>query len=762
MRELERFTSKSLEECTPLELFNGLLDYTVHTARQRGYHEGKKKVYYLSAEFLLGKLLSNNLVSLGLYEMVQRELAAAGRSLAELEDLEREPSLGNGGLGRLAACFLDSMATLGIPADGVGLNYHCGLFRQSLTEGKQTETPDRWLSWGQRSWLRRTDCHFELPLGDQTVRSTMYELDVTGFGSRCGRLRLFDLDTVDERIIRNGIDFDKTDVRRNLTLFLYPDDSDEAGRLLRVYQEYFLSANAARLILRECRERGSSLWDLADYAAVQINDTHPSLVIPELVYLLTGEGIDRDSAYRIVTDTCAYTNHTILAEALETWPMAYLERVTPHLIPVLREMDETARQRSADPFTRIVDGKKNVHMANLDIHFSHSINGVARLHTEILKHTELKPFYEIYPEKFNSKTNGVTFRRWLLACNPELAALITEEIGSGWIRNGEELENLLPFAEDESFLRRLLSVKEEKKRQFSLWLEEISHVSLDPDSIFDVQAKRLHEYKRQQLNLLWAIDRYRRIKQGQRPARPITAIFGAKAAPAYTTAKDIIHAIAVVSKVLEEDGDVRPWLRVIMLENYNVTAAEKLMPAADLSEQISLASKEASGTGNMKFMLNGAVTVGTMDGANVEICEAVGRENFYGFGLSSDQVIHAYAAGDYRAKNWYRADKRLAAAVDFLVGEEMTDAGDEGVLARLHRELVEKDWFMTFPDFRDYCETKDRALADYEDRMAWAKKMAVNVAKAGFFSADRTIRQYDQEIWHAGNPGESMVGSDRT
>ena len=749
MRELERFTSKTLEECTPLELFNGLLDYTVHAARQRGYHEGKKKVYYLSAEFLLGKLLSNNLINLGLYETVRRELAEAGRSLAEMEDLEREPSLGNGGLGRLAACFLDSMATLGIPADGVGLNYHCGLFRQSLTEGRQTETPDWWLTWGQRSWLRRTGRQYEIPMGDTTVRSTMYELDVTGYDSRCGRLRLFDLDTVDERIIKNGIDFDKTDIRRNLTLFLYPDDSDEDGRLLRVYQEYFLSANAARLILQECRERGSNLWDLADYAAVQINDTHPSLVIPELIWLLTKEGIDRESAYRIVTESCGYTNHTILAEALETWPMAYLEQVTPHLIPILEEMDKTARRRSADPFIRIVDDKKIVHMANLDIHFSHSVNGVARLHTEILKHTELKPFYDVYPEKFNSKTNGVTFRRWLLACNPELADLITERIGDGWIRDGGELERLLPLTEDETFLRRLLDVKDEKKRQFARWLEETAHLAVDVDSIFDVQAKRLHEYKRQQLNLLWIIDRYHRIKEGFRPARPVTVLFGAKAAPAYTTAKDIIHAIASISRVLEEDAEVRPWLRAVMLENYNVTAAEKLMPAADLSEQISLASKEASGTGNMKFMLNGAVTLGTMDGANVEICEAVGRENFYGFGLSSDEVIRSYAAGDYCAKNWDRADKRLASAVDFLAGEEMTAVGDERILARLRRELVEKDWFMTFPDFRDYCETKDRALEDCEDRMAWAKKMAVNVAKAGYFSADRTIRQYNDEIWHA-------------
>ena len=747
-RKLRDYTGKALEECTILELYNAAITLTQDACKDKGYNSGKKKVYYISAEFLIGKLLSNNLINLGLYDDVKAELAQAGLDITDLEEFEYEPSLGNGGLGRLAACFIDSLATLGLPADGVGLAYHCGLFKQSFEDNKQHARPDYWRKWGMANWMRRTDRHYKVQCGDLELVSTMYEIDVTGYGSKCGRLRLFDLDTVNERLIGSGIDFDKKEIAKNLTLFLYPDDSDEAGKLLRVYQEYFMVSNAAQLILEECVARGSDLHDLADYAAIQINDTHPSLVIPELVRLLTEKGIEEQEAYRIVTDVCAYTNHTILAEALETWPRHFFEAVCPHLMAIIKRMNDAVKAKYSDPTVQIIDAHKNVHMAHLDIHYSHSVNGVARLHTEILKNTELNNFYKLYPEKFNNKTNGITFRRWVIECNPELTELISEKIGEEWKTDAVQLEKLLPWAEDPAFLQCILNRKNTEKKKFSAWLEQYQGDKVDPESVYDVQIKRLHEYKRQQLNLLWAIDRYLHIKDGYRPRRPVTVFFGAKAAPAYVIAKDIIHAIIAFSRIVNNDPEVSPYLKVVMLRNYNVSMAEKLIPASDISEQISLASKEASGTGNMKFMLNGAVTLGTMDGANVEIAELVGEDNIFTFGQSSDEVIEHYKKGDYVASDWYKKDKRLRAAVDFLIGDKMVEAGDHKLLSQLFNELTHKDWFMTFPDFKSYCKAKDKALAAYEDRMGWAKKMAVNIAKAGYFSSDRTIAQYNDEIWH--------------
>ena len=746
--KLRDYTGKALSEGTILELYNAALALTQDACRNRGYNSGKKKVYYISAEFLIGKLLSNNLINLGIYDDVKEELAEAGKDITELEEFEYEPSLGNGGLGRLAACFIDSLATLGLPADGVGLAYHCGLFKQSFEDRKQHTIPDYWRKWGMTNWMKRTDKHYKVQCGDLELLSTMYEIDVTGYGSKCGRLRLFDLDTVNEGLIGSGIDFDKKEIEKNLTLFLYPDDSDEDGKLLRIYQEYFMVSNAAQLILDECVERGSNLHDLADYAAIQINDTHPSLVIPELVRLLTEKGIEEKEAYQIVTDVCAYTNHTILAEALETWPKHFLKAVVPHLMPIIKRMNDAVKAKYEEPSVQIIDEYGNVHMAHMDIHYSHSVNGVARLHTDILKETELNDFYKLYPEKFNNKTNGITFRRWVIECNPELTELITEKIGEGWKTDARQLEQLIPYAEDETFLQCILNRKNTNKHKFSAWLEKYQGDKVDPESVYDVQIKRLHEYKRQQLNLLWAIDRYLHIKDGYRPRRPITVFFGAKAAPAYVIAKDIIHAILAFSSIVNNDPEVSPYLKVVMLRNYNVSMAEKLIPASDISEQISLASKEASGTGNMKFMLNGAVTLGTMDGANVEIAELVGEDNIFTFGQSSEEVIEHYQNADYVAKNWYKKDKRLAAAVDFLVSEEMLEAGDRKLLQQLYDELLGKDWFMTFPDFESYCKTKDKALAAYEDRMGWAKKMAVNIAKAGYFSSDRTIDQYNNDIWH--------------
>uniref|UniRef100_UPI00402942DB glycogen/starch/alpha-glucan phosphorylase n=1 Tax=Gemmiger formicilis TaxID=745368 RepID=UPI00402942DB len=708
-----------------------------------------RKLYYISAEFLIGKLLSNNLINLGLYDDTRAALAAAGKNLSDIEEVEPEPSLGNGGLGRLAACFLDSLATLNLPGDGVGLRYHFGLFHQSFKDGVQNELPDPWLT--AHSWAEKTDTVYPVELAGKTYSARLYKLAVTGYEGRTNTLNLFDLDTIDESIVHDGITFDKTDIDKNLTLFLYPDDSDEAGRRLRVYQQYLMVSAGAQLILAECAARGCDYHDLADYAAIQINDTHPSMVIPELIRLLGEKGIDFDEAVEIVTKTCAYTNHTILAEALEKWPRAYLDAVVPQLMPIIEKLDTLARTRTTDESLAIIDGDDLVHMAHMDIHFTHSTNGVAHLHTEILKNSELHGFYQLYPEKFNNKTNGITFRRWLLECDPALTAEIEKLIGSGFRKDATELEKLLPYTENVDILQQFSAVKAQNKRALADWLHRTQNITVDPDAMFDIQSKRLHEYKRQQLNLLYLIHQYHEIKAGHLPATPLVSIFGAKAAPAYTIAKDIIHALLTLSKVIAADPVVSKYLQVVFVENYNVTAAEKLIPACDLSEQISLASKEASGTGNMKFMLNGALTLGTMDGANVEICQQVGDENIYIFGQTSDQVIHRYEMGDYQASQWVEGDPNIRRAVDFLVGPEMLAAGHEENLRRLHDELVWKDWFQTLPDFNAYVVRKGQALSDYAcDPLGWRKKCVINIAKAGLFSSDRTIAEYNKDIWHLG------------
>lgn len=747
---LERIVFESygrkISECSEQELYHALLTLVQRKAKGKETRTKKKKLYYISAEFLIGKLLSNNLINLGIYEEVKAELEKAGKSLAALEEYEPEPSLGNGGLGRLAACFLDSIATLGLPGDGVGLNYHYGLFRQEFRKRIQYEQPNPWIE--KENWLLKSERKFQVSFGRFDVEATMYDILVTGYDSVTNRLHLFDLDTVDESIVGRGIDFDKDNIRKNLTLFLYPDDSDDKGRLLRVYQQYFMVSCGAQLILAEARERGSNLHDLADYVAIQINDTHPSMVIPELIRLLTDEGIVWDEAVQIVTDTCAYTNHTILAEALEKWPIAFLQEVAPAIVPVIKKLDTMVRERYSDDAVAIIDQDNRVHMANMDMHFGHSVNGVAYLHTEILKNSELHDFYKLYPDKFNNKTNGITFRRWLLHCNPSLTKLLTETIGDGFKKNAEELEKLLAFKDDENVLRRLTDIKRENKKKLASYLKETQRITLLPNAVFDIQIKRLHEYKRQQLNALYAIHKYLEIKAGRIPKRPIVMIFGAKAAPAYTIAKDIIHLILCLQRLIEKDRAVRKYLQVVMVENYNVTKAEKLIPACDISEQISLASKEASGTGNMKFMLNGAVTLGTEDGANVEIHELVGEENIYIFGEDSDTVIARYERGDYCSKEYYEKNPGLKEAVDFIVSKKMLRIGNKEMLMRLYKELLNKDWFMTFPDYPEYVEAKERAYADFEDTKAWAQKMLVNIAKAGFFSSDRTIRQYNEDIWH--------------
>ena len=741
---IEEKLMKSINESSNEEIYLALLQMIKEKSASKVKNEGKKKLYYISAEFLIGKLLSNNLINLGLYDTVKTLLEEKGRSLAEIEELEMEPSLGNGGLGRLAACFLDSIATLGLNGDGVGLNYHFGLFKQVFENNLQKETPNPWIT--ENSWLTKTDITYPVSFGGFTVQSRLYDIDVIGYDNRTTKLHLFDIESVDESIVRETIDFNKEDIRKNLTLFLYPDDSDEKGRLLRVYQQYFMVSNAARLIIDEALEKGSSLHDLADYARVQINDTHPSMIIPELIRQLAERGMLMTEAIDIVTKMCAYTNHTILSEALEKWPIHFLEKAVPQLMPIIRELDNRIRQKVTDESTYII--KDNlIHMAHMDIHYGYSVNGVAYLHTKILKETELHNFYQLYPEKFNNKTNGITFRRWLMSCNPELSALITELIGDGWKKDASELEKLLEYKNSPTVLARLLSIKTEKKKQLANYLKETQNITINPDSIFDIQVKRLHEYKRQQLNILYVIDKYFEIKEGKLPAKPITVLFGAKAAPAYTIAKDIIHLILCMQKVIASDPDVSPYLNVVMVENYNVTLAEKMIPACNISEQISLASKEASGTGNMKFMLNGAITLGTIDGANVEICDLVGEDNIYSFGESSDEVISRYARGDYNASWYYENNDRIKRAVDFIVSKEVLAVGDEWFLRRLHGELIHKDWFMTFPDFEDYRQTRNKAYDDYCDLNAWAQKMLVNIAKAGFFSSDRTIRQYNEEIW---------------
>ena len=737
---------KNLGQLSLDETYAALLKLVQEKAGQKEIH-GKKKLYYISAEFLIGKLLSNNLINLGIYDQIDQELKAAGKSLAQLEEREPEPSLGNGGLGRLAACFLDSIASLGLYGDGVGLNYHLGLFKQKFEHCVQKEEPNPWIE-KDNSWLIKSERKFQVAFGNMDVTASMYDILVTGYGQGSNRLHLFDLDSVDESIVKEGIDFDKTDIKKNLTLFLYPDDSDEEGRLLRVYQQYFMVSCGAQLILAEAKERGSNLYDLPEYVAVQINDTHPSMVIPELIRLLMEEGIDFEEAVSIVTKTCAYTNHTILAEALEKWPMAFIQKAAPAILPIIIKLDEKVKKTYKNPEVAIIDKDNRIHMARMDMHYGHSVNGVAFLHTEILKNSELHDFYEIYPEKFNNKTNGITFRRWLLHCNHPLADFLTEIIGDGYKKDAKELEKLLAYKEDETVLRKLIRIKKDNKERLAEYLKETQGLTLDTDSIFDIQVKRLHEYKRQQLNALYGIHKYLEIKSGKIPKRPITLLFGAKAAPAYVIAKDIIHLILCLQKITEEDPDVSPYLKVVMVENYNVTNAQMLIPACDISEQISLASKEASGTGNMKFMLNGAVTLGTEDGANVEIHQFVGDDNIYIFGENSDTVIARYERGDYCSKDYYKKDPDLKRAVDFITGKEMLKYGDKEKLTRLYKELLNKDWFMTFPDYKEYVETKERAYSDYEDSLSWAKKMLVNISKAGFFSSDRTIAQYDQDIWH--------------
>ena len=740
---------KEISTATDAELYTALLKLVHEKSQQQVKPVTGRKLYYISAEFLIGKLLSNNLINLGLYDDVRDTLAEAGKALADIEEQEPEPSLGNGGLGRLAACFLDSLATLNLPGDGVGLRYHCGLFHQNFKNNVQNETPDFWLT--DQCAAKATDTVFPVSLAGKTYSARLYKLPVTGYEGRTNTLNLFDLDTVDESVIGDGISFDKKDIAKNLTLFLYPDDSDEDGRLLRIYQQYFMVSAGAQLILDECMTRGCNLHDLADYAAIQINDTHPSMVIPELIRLLGLHGIKFEEAVQIVTDTCAYTNHTILAEALEKWPRHYLDTVVPQLMPIIEKLDAIAKTRTDNAALAIIDQNQVVHMAHMDIHFSHSTNGVATLHTQILKESELAGFYQMYPEKFNNKTNGITFRRWLLKCNPALTNEIENLIGDGFKRDASELKKLLAYTDDTEVLSKIRTIKKDNKKQLAAWLADKQGIQLNTDAMFSIQSKRLHEYKRQQLNLLFLIHEYLEIKAGHVPATPLVSIFGAKAAPAYIIAKDIIHGLLTLSQVISEDPQVSRWLQLAFVENYNVSAAEKMIPACDLSEQISLASKEASGTGNMKFMLNGALTLGTMDGANVEIAEAVGNDNIYIFGQSSKQVIHHYAAADYCARDWYEADPNLRRAIDFLTSEEMLKYGDEEHLKRLQHELISKDWFQTLPDFNAYVVRKEQAMKDYavnpED---WSRRTLINIAEAGFFSSDRTIAEYDQDIWHLG------------
>ena len=737
---------KDLILCTDEELYTGLLCLTQSMAAGKESKEGKKKLYYISAEFLIGKLLSNNLINLGIYDDVKEILDSCGKSLSKIEEVEPEPSLGNGGLGRLAACFLDSIATLGLNGDGIGLNYHFGLFKQVFKDNLQQETPNPWME--NPSWLQKTDVSYQIPFNGFTLTSRLYDIQVTGYQNRTNKLHLFDVESIDESLVgEDSITFDKQDIPRNLTLFLYPDDSDEAGRQLRIYQQYFMVSNAARLILDECTAKGCVLSDLPDYAVIQINDTHPTMIIPELIRLLMERGMDMDEAIDVVSRTCAYTNHTILAEALEKWPVSYLKKCVPQLVPIIEVLDDKVRRRFADESVAIIDRNDTVHMAHIDIHYGFAVNGVAALHTEILKNNELHNFYELYPEKFSNKTNGITFRRWLLHCNPRLSQMISSLIGEDYKKDAACLEKLWNFADDEEVLDQLMEIKEDNKKILADYLKDTQNLTIDPSSVFDIQIKRLHEYKRQQLNALYLIHQYLNIKKGILPPAPITAIFGAKAAPAYVIAKDIIHLILCLQELTASDPEVSPWLRVVMVENYNVTLAEKLIPACDISEQISLASKEASGTGNMKFMLNGAVTLGTEDGANVEIHQLVGDENIYVFGASSDTVISRYADGSYQAKAYYEADPELKEAVDFITGEEMMKVGSKEHLERLSNELLNKDWFMTFPDFKEYVKVKNQAITDWMDRKNWAKKMLKNISQAGFFSSDRTIAEYNRDIW---------------
>lgn len=743
---LQQKLEKSVDTASNTEIYYALLSIVQEMAKEKEAPATKKKIYYISAEFLIGKLLSNNMINLGIYDEVRELLAANGKDICEIEEVEPEPSLGNGGLGRLAACFLDSIATLGISGDGIGLNYHLGLFKQEFENELQKAVPNPWIE--KESWLTKTDVTYPVTFGDLKLQSRMYDIEVTGYNNQTNKLHLFDIDSVDETIVKDGITFNKEDIAKNLTLFLYPDDSDDNGRLLRIYQQYFMVSNGAQLILDECVARGCDLHDLADYAVIQINDTHPTMVIPELIRLLVERGIAMDEAIEIVSNTCAYTNHTILAEALEKWPIAYLNKVVPQLVPIIEILDDKVRRKFDDERVVIIDKNDVVHMAHIDIHYGFSVNGVASLHTAILKETELNPFYQIYPEKFNNKTNGITFRRWLIHCNPGLTELLDKVIGKEYRNDANGLEKLLAYKEDVNVLDQLLEVKKENKKALCEYLKKTQGVELNPESIFDIQIKRLHEYKRQQMNALYIIHKYLEIKAGKKPSTPITVIFGAKAAPAYVIAKDIIHLILCLQELINNDPEVSPYLKVVMVENYNVTKAEKLIPACDISEQISLASKEASGTGNMKFMLNGALTLGTEDGANVEIHELVGDDNIFVFGASSEEVIEHYAKADYVSKKFYEEDADIKAAVDFITSEQLLAIGHEENLTRLQNELLNKDWFMTLLDFKAYAAKKEEALKAYEDRKAWAKKMVVNISKAGYFSSDRTIAEYNNDIWH--------------
>lgn len=742
----QKMYGKAVKDLGDKELYFAILNMTKELMEGKGVIKGTKKVYYISAEFLIGKLLSNNLINLGIYDELASALKEEGKDLSRIEEVEPEPSLGNGGLGRLAACFLDSIASLGLPGDGIGLNYHFGLFKQVFENRQQKAEKNDWIE--QQSWLTKTDISFPVYFGDKKVVSRLYDIDVIGYGQGMNKLHLFDIETVDESIVKDGIDFDKKDIDKNLTLFLYPDDSDEAGQQLRIYQQYFMVCNGAQLILKEMKDNGYDLHELNEHAVIQINDTHPTMVIPELIRILTEqEGFSMDEAIDVVSKTCAYTNHTILAEALEKWPVSYLEKVVPQLMPIIKELDKRVAAKYTEEKVQIIDKDNRVHMAHIDIHYGFSVNGVAAIHTEILKDTELNHFYKIYPEKFNNKTNGITFRRWLLSCNKELAACITKTIGDGYKKDAAELEKLLKHIDDEALLTEIKAIKKEKKAELAAYIKENEGVEINPNSIFDIQIKRLHEYKRQQMNALYIIHKYLEIKGGKKPSTPVTFIFGAKAAPAYVIAQDIIHLLLCLQEIVNNDPDVKDYMKVVMVENYNVSYAERLIPACDISEQISLASKEASGTGNMKFMLNGAVTLGTSDGANVEIHELVGDDNIYVFGEKSEDVIAHYEKADYVAKDFYKKSKVIREAVDFITSKEILKAGNKTRLVRLQKELINKDWFMTLLDLEDYIATKDRMFADYSNEEKWKRMMLVNIAKAGFFSSDRTIAEYNRDIW---------------
>lgn len=742
----QKMYGKAVKELEDKQLYFAILNMTKDMMKDKGVIKGTKKIYYISAEFLIGKLLSNNLINLGIYDELEAALKEDGKELSRIEEIEPEPSLGNGGLGRLAACFLDSIASLGLSGDGIGLNYHFGLFKQVFKDRMQTAEKNDWIE--DQSWLTKTDISFPVYFGKKKVMSRLYDIDVIGYEQGMNKLHLFDIETIDESIVDKGIDFDKKDIDKNLTLFLYPDDSDEAGEQLRIYQQYFMVCNGVQLILKEMKENGFDLHKLNEHVVIQINDTHPTMVIPELIRVLTeDEGFDMDEAIDVVSKTCAYTNHTILAEALEKWPVKYLQKVVPQLMPIIWELDKRASIKFSDPKVQIIDNNMRVHMAHIDIHYGFSVNGVAAIHTKILKESELNHFYKIYPEKFNNKTNGITFRRWLLSCNRELAACISKTIGDGYKKNAEELEKLLEHKDDAALLAEIKAIKKSKKTALANYLKENEGQEINPESIYDIQIKRLHEYKRQQMNALYIIHKYLEIKGGKKPSTPITFIFGAKAAPAYVIAQDIIHLLLVLQELVNNDPDVKDYMKVVMVENYNVSYAEKLIPACDISEQISLASKEASGTGNMKFMLNGAVTLGTSDGANVEIHELVGDDNIYIFGEKSEDVIKHYEKADYVAKDFYEKSAVIKEAVDFITSKEVLQAGNEERLVRLQKELINKDWFMTLLDLEDYIATKDRMFEDYKDEAKWEKMMLVNIAKAGFFSSDRTIAEYNRDIW---------------